>query len=560
MPGPITFLRGLYRRSPRLYTLGELCLVLGGILLIIWVLRFYYWGPYLSTLAGILIALVFFGSFIVHGDTLKDLGIRVDNLGRSFKEVGIATVICVAAVLCIFAFYRESYREHTLGRVFLDLLGYIVWGSLQQFALNSFLYLRLKKVLVNNVAAIISAAVIFALLHVPNVALMVFTSVGGLLFCFLFSRNRNIFALGVMHGTVAIVTLTLLVPGLMSHFRVGPQGFDRYGSYGNCLLLCSGDINADGKDEIVAGRGPAEGNDSEVLVFSGDGAPLGRFAAFEVQSPYGAAVAAGDIDGDGTDEIIAARGPWRKNDTRITVLSGAGERLVSFVAFPGKKYGVTVAAGDLDGDGKDEIIAAPGPGQRYRPAIRVFTGAGRLLVEFQLEDLVHNDEYRVLIRHGIRVSAGDIDGDGADEIIGAPPYLHAYRAHFITVDFPDGIEEPEQSRWHWVYFHRGVLFGLNTAVGDVDGDGIDEVVAGPGPYEKSPAELLVMNGSGDILRRDLPFGTRFGLAVAAADLDGDGISEILATPGIGAEKDVGIVRVLGPSGVKAEIDLRPYIE
>ena len=236
---------------------------LGGIFLIIWVLRFSYWGPYLSTLAGIISGLVFLSGFFVHEDTLKDLGIRVDNLAKSFKEVGVATIFCIAAILCIFMFYRDSYRHHDLGRVLLDLLGYIFWGSLQQFALNSFLYLRLRKILANNYAAIISAAAIFSLLHVPNVALVIFTSIGGLLFCFLFSRNRNIFALGVMHGTVAIVALTLLVPGLMSDFRVGRQGFERYNTYGNSMVLCSGDVNGDGKDEILVNRGPAEGNDSE---------------------------------------------------------------------------------------------------------------------------------------------------------------------------------------------------------------------------------------------------------------------------------------------------------
>ncbi len=560
MPRPITFLRELYHKSPRLYTLGELCIVLGGIFLIIWVLRFYYWGPYLSTLAGIVSGLVFLSGFFVHEDTLKDLGIRVDNLGRSFKEVGVATLFCIAAILCIFMFYRESYRPHDLGRVLLDWLGYIFWGSLQQLALNSFLYLRLRKILANNYAATISAAAIFSLLHVPNTALVVFTSIGGLLFCSLFSRNRNIFALGVMHGTVAIVALTLLVPGLMSDFRVGRQGFERYSTYGNTMVLCSGDVNGDGKDEILVNRGPAEGNDSEILVFTGDGVPVDRFTAFEVQSPYGANLAAGDLDGDGADEIIAARGPYRKNDTLITVLTGTGKRLTSFIAFPGKSYGANVASGDLDGDGKDEIIAGLGPGQVYRPVIRVFTGTGQLLVEFQTNDLIHNDEYYVYMRHGIRVSAGDIDGNGSDEIIGAPPYLHAYRTHFIAVDFSGGIAAPKQSRWYWVYFRRGCLYGLNTAVGDVDGNGTDEVLAGPGPYKNSAAELLVMNGKSDILFKTFPFDAFFGLFVATADLDGDGISEILATPGIGAESDAGTVKVLDLGGVKKELDLRPYLE
>ena len=178
----------------------------------------------------------------------------------------------------------------------------------------------------------------------------------------------------------------------------------------------------------------------------------------------------------------------------------------------------------------------------------------------EVNNVITNDDYYACMRHGIRVSAGDIDGDGSDEIIGAPPYLHAYRTHFIAVDFPGGITAPRQSKWYWVYFRRGCLYGLNTAAGDVDGNGTDEVLAAPGPYMNSAAELLVMNGKSDILFKTFPFDTYFGLIVATADLDGDGISEILATPGIGAESDVGIVKVLDLGGVKKELDLRPYLE
>jgi hypothetical protein len=557
---PIEYLRNVYRKNPRLYTLGELIVVLGGIFLIIWVLRFSYWSPYLSTLVGIVSSLVLLSSFFVHQDSLKDLGIRVDNLRDSFKEVSVVILFSLAIVACIFNFYRETYRHHDLGRVLLDTLGYIFWGSLQQFFLNSFFYLRLKKVLVNKYVAIISAAVIFSLVHVPNAGLMICGLVGGLLFCFLFSRNRNIFTLGAMQGILAVATLTLLSPYPIYNYRVGPQGFERYSAFGDSVFVCSGDVTGDGKDEILATNGPAEGNDPEIFVFTGDGVPVSRFPAFDTPSPYGAAIAAGDVDGDGKDEIIAARGPWRKNDTLITVLTGAGERLTSFVAFPGKKYGVNVAAGDLNGDGRDEIIAALGPGQRYRPLIRVFTGSGQLLAEFRVNDLVHNDEYYQYMRNGIRVSAGDLDGDGKDEIVGAPPYLHAYRTHFITIDFPGVITAPGQSKWHWVYFSRGTVYGLSTAVGDLDGDGTAEVIAGPGPYFKAAAELIVMNADGSTVSKALPFDTHFGLIVATADTDGDGISEILAAPGIGAERDVGIVKVLGPGGMEKELDLRPYLK
>jgi len=557
--GLIDRLRSLYRKNPRLYTLCELCIVLGGIFIILWVLRFCWWGPHLSALTGIVCGFVFISSFFVHEDSLKDLGIRVDNLARSWKEASIATLLCVVLTVCIFMFYRDTYLHHDAGTVIKDYLQYIIWGTMQQFALNSFLYLRLKKVFNNSDIAVILASGLFSLIHAPNMGLVIFTSVGGLIFCYLFTRNRNVFSLGVMHGTVAMVAFVLLIPGFLRYPTVGPPGLERYDAYGPSPVICGGDVNRDGTDEIIAVRGPTERDDAEVLVLSADGALLDRFPPFDERSPYGATIAAGDVNGDGAEEIITARGPWRKNDTLITVLTGDGRPLTSFIAFPGKKYGANVAAGDLDGDGMDEIITGPGPGQGYRPIIKVFTGTGQPLVEFQVKDIVSNDEYYVYMRHGIRVSAGDIDGDGKDEIVGAPPFLHPYRTHFIAVDFPGGIAAPKQSRWVWVYLRKG-LYGLNTAVGDVNGDGTGEIIAGPGPYHRTIAEYMVMTKKGAVLSKGVAFDTNYGLVVATADTDGDGIAEIVATPGIGAKSGVDIVKILDLEGVKSELDLRPYLE
>ncbi len=559
MGRPITFLREIYHKSPRLYTLCELCIVCGGIFFILWVLRFCYWGPHLSVLTGAVCAFVFFSSFFVHGDTLKDLGIRVDNLSRSFKEVSVATLFCIACILLIFMFYRESYKHHDPGKVVGDLLGYIVWGSVQQFGLNSFLYLRLRKVLVNNYAAIICATAIFSLIHAPNTGLVIFTAIGGLLFCWLFSRNRNIFSLGVMHGTVAVVSLMLLVPGFMKNYSVGPPGLERYKAYGNGPLICSGDVNGDGKDEILVSKGPARENDMGVLVLNGDGTLVDRLPAVDAQSRYGANLAAGDIDGDGVDEIITARGPWHRNDTLITVLTGSGRQLTRFIAFPKKKYGVNLAAGDLNGDGKDEIIAGMGPGQGYYPMIRVFTGSGTLLLEFQVDDVIDNEGYYRKMRHGVRVSSGDIDGDGKDEIVAAAPHVYPYQTYCMTIDFTGSAMVPVQSEWFRVYI-PGARCGLSTAVGDVDGDGISEIVTGPGPYSYSAGHLMVLKKRDMILFETFPFDALYGITVATADLYGDGVSEILAAPGIGEQKLSPVVTVLDIFVMKSELDLRPYFK
>ncbi|MSR84934.1 VCBS repeat-containing protein, partial [Candidatus Uhrbacteria bacterium] len=80
----------------------------------------------------------------------------------------------------------------------------------------------------------------------------------------------------------------------------------------------------------------------------------------------------------------------------------------SFFAFdPHETGGVHLAVGDLDGDGREEIVVGSGKGTL--PRIRVYDGKGRMLHEFFL-----GAQFSSV---GVTPVVADIDGDGKEEIL-----------------------------------------------------------------------------------------------------------------------------------------------
>jgi len=120
------------------------------------------------------------------------------------------------------------------------------------------------------------------------------------------------------------------------------------------LVVAAGDLDGKGVRNIVVGqRFPGK---PVVAIFSANGKAIRQFSAFDTTRPYGLSLATGDVDGDGTDEIITAEGPLGGREVRI--YHGDGSLFTSFSAFSSNEEGagITVAATDLNGDGKAEVI------------------------------------------------------------------------------------------------------------------------------------------------------------------------------------------------------------
>ncbi|HZQ18381.1 MAG TPA: CPBP family intramembrane glutamic endopeptidase [Terriglobales bacterium] len=97
---------------------------------------------------------------------------------------------------------------------------YAIWALVQEFILQSVFFVRFESTFGGQRAVLLSAW-LYALAHIPNPVLMPLSFGGGLIFCELFRRYRNVFPLGVIHAALGLTIAASLPDQWLHHMRVG---------------------------------------------------------------------------------------------------------------------------------------------------------------------------------------------------------------------------------------------------------------------------------------------------------------------------------------------------
>ncbi len=334
----------------------------------------------------------------------------------------------------------------------------------------------------------------------------------------------------------------------------GNQASSRFG----VSVAYAGDVNADGFGDVIVGAtlfDDGQSNEGRVFVYHGTATGIGPNAVWttdgnQTNAQLGYAVAgAGDVNGDGFDDIIIGSPLFdngQTNEGRVWVYHGGPFGLGSSAAWTKEinqadaRFGAAVAsAGDVNGDGFDDVIVGAtrfDNGQSDEG--RAYVYAGRATGISPTSTLWTAESNQADANFGVSVaSAGDVNGDGfGDVLVGADHWdngqIDEGRAYYYPgsaigpATTPAWTKESNQADSRW---------GIAVAgVGDFNGDLFDDIVVAAPHYNSNAGRVAVYFGGslGPASSARILSGPRantyFGISVAGAgDLNGDGYDDMV---------------------------------
>jgi membrane protease YdiL (CAAX protease family) len=160
-------------------------------------------------------------------ESAREVGWRFDNFGQAARLL-LPPMIFVSVLLVCFGWYAGTldFRRWEGGQTIMGVPGLsLIWGPLQQYALQGFINRRAQLALGRGSLSVLLVAVLFAVFHLPNPWLTFATFAGGLLWAWVYQRAPNILAVGLSHSLMTWVMISSVPPGALHNLRVGFKYF-----------------------------------------------------------------------------------------------------------------------------------------------------------------------------------------------------------------------------------------------------------------------------------------------------------------------------------------------
>jgi hypothetical protein len=412
-------------------------------------------------------------------------------------------------------------------------------------------------------------------------------------------------AVNVLYGSSS--SLTASRSRYLHQDTTGIPGVAESGDGFGSSLAC-GDFNGDGFDDLAIGV-PYEaigdvgsGGAINVLFGSSGGLVVGGSQLLYLESigfttrsgdRFGTAIAAGDFDGDGYDDLAVGT-PGRDTSAGddaglVFELFGSPGGLGAFPSQGGlgglaanERLGSSLATGDFNGDGVADLAVgvpyAAVSGLTEAGMVRALRGHPGLGLVWSAGQFWHQDIARVegiaasRDRFGYSLAAGDFDGDGFDDlaigapwedvdgasnagglnvIMGSPDGLTEAFGQFLTQDATGGANETND------------FFGFSLTASDANRDGRDELFVGvPGEdgrrgsvhvFQWSETALVRLQIAAARVQGGVQAGDLFGWALTTGDFDGNDRCELVVgnpRDDVAGMADAGSITVLAPRSVR----------
>ena len=163
----------------------------------------------------------------VRGESAREIGWRLDNFAEAARLL-LPPMLAVSALLVGLGWYAGTldFGRWEGGQSILGVPGLsLVWGVLQQYALQGFINRRAQVALGRGALSVLLVGLLFALFHLPNFWLMFATLAGGLLWAYVYQRAPNILAVGLSHSLMTWVMISSVPAGALHNLRVGFKYF-----------------------------------------------------------------------------------------------------------------------------------------------------------------------------------------------------------------------------------------------------------------------------------------------------------------------------------------------
>ncbi|MBP6881239.1 MAG: FG-GAP repeat protein [Candidatus Pacebacteria bacterium] len=268
--------------------------------------------------------------------------------------------------------------------------------------------------------------------------------------------------------------------------------------------LSTGNLNADGKDDLVVGARNYSSGTGRAYIFYGGSIITENASGADVtltgessSNNFGSYVAKGsDLNADGKDDLVVSAVGYNSSQGRVYIFYGgamssenaSGADITLTGEATGEQFGYYHVVGDWDNDNKNDLAVSANAYNTTQGRVYIFYGDNLATKNASAADMILTGE-TTSNHFGVSLASGDLNADGKDDLAaGASLYgtsrgrvyvFYGKNLRTTSVTHADVIINGQKT---------GIKFGEVLALGDLSGNGVNDLIVGASAYDNATAD------------------------------------------------------------------------